>query len=157
MRFWFTVIISISMLLALACSRPTRTLTPLDTFKSFNAAVKKKDLTSMKLLLSAASLKMHEEEAKSRGVTLDDVMKTQSLIGENQTSVGFKNEKIEGDRATIEVKDQNGRWDTIHFVMEDGVWKIDELGSAEQMIKEIEQQQQDAFKFPPAVTPAATP
>jgi len=153
MRFWPTIIISISMLLAFACSRPTRVLTPLDTFKSYNDAVRKKDLTSMKLMLSMASLKMHEEEAKARGVTLDDVMKTQSLIGD-QTSVAFKNEKIDGERATIEVKDQNGRWDTIHFVREDGVWKIDELGSAEQIIKEIEQQQnQNPFQFPTPVNP----
>jgi hypothetical protein len=154
MRFWPTIIISLSLLLAFACSRPTRVLTPIDTFKSYNEAVRKKDLTAMKLMLSQASLKMHEEEAKARGVTLDDVMKTQSLIGEDQKQVAFKNEKIEGERATIEVKDQNNRWDKIHFVFEDGVWKIDTIGSAEQIIKEIEQQQQqNPFQFPTPVNP----
>jgi hypothetical protein len=154
MRFWLTFIISLFLLLVLSCSRPTRALTPLDTFKSYNDASKKKDLTAMKLMLSQASLKMHDEEAKARGLNLDDIMKTQSLIGENQNVVAFKDQKIEGEKATIDVKNESDRWDTIHFVMEDGVWKIDELGSAEQMIKDIEQEQKDAFQFP---TPVPVP
>lgn len=154
MRFCLTVIIFIALFLSASCARQTRPLTPLDTFKSYNNAVKRKDLTAMKLMLSQASLKMHDEEARARGVTLDDVMKTQSLIGEGQTVVAFKDQKIEGEKATIEVKNENDRWDTIHFVMEDGVWKIDELGSAEQMIKDIEQEQKDAFQFP---TPVPVP
>ena len=36
-----------------------------------------------------------------------------------------RNEKIDGDKATLEIKnDKKGTWDTIKFVKEDEQWKI---------------------------------
>ncbi len=36
-----------------------------------------------------------------------------------------RNEKITGDTATLEVKnDKTGKWDTLPFVKENGEWKI---------------------------------
>lgn len=140
MRFWATIIISAALLFAIACGGAnTKPSTPLDTFKAYTKAVKTKDLTTMKLLLSEKSLKMREAEAKARGITLDDVMKTQTLFNENQTSVEFRNEKIEGDKATLEVKDSYGMWKTLQFVKETNMWKMDEQGIADQMIQDADQ------------------
>lgn len=143
MRFWSKIIVLATFLFIVSCGGESKPSTPLDTFKAYTRAIKKKDLTTMKLLLSESSRKMREQEAKARGVTLDNVMKTQTLFNENQTSVEFRNEKIEGEKATLEVKDSYGEWKTIPFVREEGIWKIDEQGYADQMIQEADQKQKE--------------
>ncbi len=92
----------------------------------------------MKLLLSSESIKMHEQEAKARGLTLDDVVKSQTLVGEDQKTVEFRNEKIDGDKSTLEVKTQ-GAWVTVPFIREDSVWKIDEKAYTDNMMQDMEQ------------------
>ena len=93
----------------------------------------------MKLLLSSDTIKMHEQEAKAEGLTLDDIVKRETLLGEGQTTVEYRNEKIEGDKATIEYKNQYGTWETIPFVRENGDWKIDKKSYLDQMMKDVEQ------------------
>lgn len=94
----------------------------------------------MKLLLSKDSIKMAEQEAKAQNVALDEVVKRETLFRENQSSVEFRNERIEGERATIEMKDSFETWNTVPFVREEGVWKIDKQGIANQMMQEFEQE-----------------
>ena len=96
----------------------------------------------MKSLLSDASIKMHEQEAKAQNLNLDDIVKRQNLFSETQTSVEHRNEKIEGDKATLEVKNSFGVWETVPFVKEEGIWKIDKQGFANQMMQEVEQNNQ---------------
>jgi len=118
--------------------------TPLETFKTYTRAIKKKDITTMKILLSSETLKMHEQEAKSQGITVDDIVKRETLFSENQSTVEFRNEKIDGDKATLEVKDPMGFWQTVHFVREGGEWKIDKKSSADQLMHEIEEENRKA-------------
>ena len=113
--------------------------TPLETFKTYVKAYKQKDMATMKLLLSDATLKMHEREAKAQGTTVDDILKRETMIGEAQKAVEYRDEKIEGDKATLQIKNVFGSWETLPFVREDGVWKIDKQGYANQMIQEIEE------------------
>lgn len=144
MRIWSrTVIFSVAALL-LACGAP-RPSTPVETFKTYTKAAKNKDYTTMKLLLSDATIKMHEQEAKAQGVTVDEIIKRETLLGDNQRTVEYRDEKIDGDKATLKFKGQSGNWEMLPFVREDGVWKIDKQGYADQMIKEIEQQQNQVF------------
>jgi hypothetical protein len=145
MRFWPTIIIFSAFLLLVSCAGETKPPTPLDTFKSYTQAIKKKDITTMKLLLSEASRKMHEAEAKAKGITLDDVMRTETLFTENQKEALYRNQKIDGDRATLEVKNSEGKWETVPFVLEEGIWKIDKQGYANQIVDDIEEQQRRAF------------
>lgn len=112
--------------------------TPVETFKTYIKALKQKDYTSMKLLLSDGTIKMHETEAKAQGVTVDDIVKRETLFSENQTSVEYRDEKIKEDRATLQVKTSYGSWEAVPFIREDGVWKIDKKGYADQMIKDVE-------------------
>lgn len=123
----------------LACGEREKLSTPLETLKAYTQAIKKKDTTAMKLLLSDASIKMAEQEAKAQGRTLDDVVKNETLFGESQRQLRYRNEKIEGDRATIEVENSFGSWDTVPFVKEEGVWKIDKQALANQMLEQNEQ------------------
>jgi hypothetical protein len=65
-------------------------------------------------------------------------MKRETLFSETQRSVEFRNEKVDGDRATIEMKNSFNAWTTVPFVREEGVWKIDKQGFANQMMQQIE-------------------
>jgi len=125
--------------LLFACADSTKPSTPLETLKAYTQAIKKKDTTTMKLLLSNASIKMSEQEAKSQNVPLDEIVKRETLFSEDQKTVEFRNEKIDGEKATIEMKNSFDSWSTVPFVREDGVWKIDKQGIANQMMQDFEQ------------------
>lgn len=156
MRIWSTILIFSIAILALACGS-SAPATPLETFKTYVKAIKAKDTATMKVLLSKATLAMHEKEAKSQNVSVDDIVKRETLFSETQKSVEFKDEKIEGDKATLKVKNSYGSWETVPFVREDGSWKIDKAGYADQLIKDIEQQQNQVFDQPRSVEPFGTP
>jgi hypothetical protein len=132
-------VVLLAALAVSSCSGEKAPATPLETFKTYTKAIKQKDTTTMKLLLSSESIKMHEQQAKEQGVTLDDIVKRETLFTEGQTTVQFRNEKIDGERATLEVKSAAGIWQTVPFVFEDGQWKIDKKTLADQMIQDIEQ------------------
>ena len=125
----------------LACGEREKLSTPFETLRAYTQAIKKKDTTAMKLLLSDASLKMAEQEGKAQGRTLDDVVKNETLFSQSQTQLKFRNEKIDGDRATIEVENSFGSWDSVPFVREEGVWKIDKQALANQMLQQNEADQ----------------
>jgi len=144
MRIWSRILIFSVAAALLACGQPKPT-TPLETFKTYAKAFKQKDTAAMKVLLSDATLKMHEQEAKAQGTTIDEILKRETMIGENQRQVDYRDEKIDGDKATLQIKNVYGSWETLPFVREDGVWKIDKQGYAEQMIRDIEEQQNQKF------------
>ncbi len=122
-----------------ACAVEEKPSTPFNTLEAYTKAIKKKDTTTMKLLLSDASIKMAEQEARAQNVTLDEIVKKETLFNETQNTVQFRNEKINGERATIEMKDSSNIWNTVQFVREEGIWKIDKQGIANQMIQDFEQ------------------
>ena len=56
--------------------------------------------------------------------TLDDQLK--ELADKPQAAtVETRNEKIKGDRASLEYLDENGKWKTMDFSKEGNDWKID--------------------------------
>ena len=138
MRFVLQILFITLALFCISCAEEKPSM-PFDTFAAYTKAIKQKDTAAMKALLSEASIKMHEQEAKAQNLSLDEIIKRETLFGENQTSVEYRNQKIEGDRATMEVKNAYSMWETVPFVREDGVWKIDKQGFANQMMQEVEQ------------------
>ena len=135
----FLTTIALATMVLSACSIEKQPAMPVETFQTYVKALKKKDITTMKLLLSKDTIKMHEQEAKAEGVNLDDIVKRETLLGDGQTTVEYRNEKINGDKATIEFKNSYGIWETLPFVREDGEWKIDKKGYADQMLQDVEQ------------------
>lgn len=105
-----------------ACNRSS----PTNTLKAFIEAVKKKDNDGIKKALSKESVKRFEDLSKVLGKSLDETIST--VFSEASSSASMpetRNEKIEGDTATLEVKDdKTGEWKTLPFVKEDGAWKI---------------------------------
>jgi len=140
MRFSFKFIIFLFSLSLFACADNSSPSTPLKTLKVYTTAIRKKDTTTMKLLLSDASLKMAEQEAKAQNVTLDDIVRRETLFSESQSELKYRNEKIEGDKATIEVENSFGSFDTVPFIKEEGAWKIDKQGFANQMLQQMDEQ-----------------
>ncbi|MDQ6786108.1 MAG: hypothetical protein M3033_04730 [Acidobacteriota bacterium] len=139
MRLFSKFLILVSASVLFACAEQSKPSTPLETLKSYTQAIKRKDTTQMKLLLSDASIKMSKQEASAQNRTLDDVVKNETLFSETQTSLKFRNEKIDGERATIEVENSFGSWDTVPFVREEGIWKIDKHAVANQMLEQNDQ------------------
>ena len=101
----------------------------------------------MKNLLSAESIKMHEQEAKVQNVTLDDIVRRETLFTEGQKTVEFRNEKIEGEKATLEVKNSFGSWESVPFVREEDGWKIDKKAYADRLMQDIDQNNQQMDEF----------
>ena len=126
----------IALIVALAgsaCSLLSHS-TPTATLKPFYEASKKKDAAGMKKTLSKGSLEMFEKQAKEQQKSFDDLLKSDQDTPEKMPET--RNEKINGDTATLEVKnDKSGNWDTLPFVKEDGEWKIAFDKFIEEMMK----------------------
>ena len=161
-RLPYFAVIAAALFLA-ACTEEKPPASPKETFSTYTKALKKGDLTTVKLLLSAETKKTHEQEARARGLTLDDIVKNETLINDTQTLVKVRNEVIDGDRATLEVENSFGMWETLPFVFEEGQWKIDKKGYADRLQMEIEQTDQqldqtiDDGRIDPDKMPSAEP
>jgi hypothetical protein len=147
MRFLYIGLLLSIILFSASCAGESKPDTPVESFKAYITAVKKKNTTEMKMLLSSESIKMHEQEAKAQNVTLDDIVKRETLFTEGQKTVEFRNEKIDGDKATLEVKNSFGSWETIPFVREDDKWKIDKKGYVDRLMQDIEKNNQEMDDF----------
>jgi uncharacterized membrane protein YvbJ len=139
LRHWISTLFLGFVLLACGGSKNS-TQTPLETLKAYTQAVKKNDAAEMKRLLSKGSLKMAQNEAQAQNIPVDEIVKRQTLFPQNLKTVEFRNEKIEGEKATIEVKNAYGTYDVVPFVKEDAEWKIDQERSADELIKQVEEE-----------------
>lgn len=92
---------------------------------SFEAA-KRKDVAAFKRSIASADMKELEEAVNKGGQNLDDLLKQQLERPETPMpdKLETRNEKIDGEKATVEYKDVRGTWKTANFVKEGGDWKI---------------------------------
>ena len=127
MRTLLLVCLSLVLAGATACKRGAGS-SPTATMKAFFEATSKKDAEGFKKTLSKGSLETIEAFAKAQNKTLDELLKSGiKTLDANQSSATplMRNEKIEGETATLEVQDgENGEWRSIPFVRENGEWKI---------------------------------
>jgi len=99
---------------------------PSGVSKRFIEAARSKDVNTFKSLLSKASLASIEKDAKEAGMTAD-AMITRVLeqdLFKTSGDIEIRNEKISGDKATVEIKDDKGKWSENELVKEDGNWKV---------------------------------
>jgi hypothetical protein len=106
-------------LLGVACGKKS---TPTETFKAFYEAAKKKDAAGIKKTLSKNLLSKLEDDAKNSNKPIDEYLTNVNLP---DTLPETRNEKIDGDHATLEIKIRNDTWRPESFVKEDGEWKLD--------------------------------
>ena len=137
----FLIILTIFTSLAfMACGENQKLETPLDTLKAYTQAIKRQDTAAMKSLLSKGSLKMAADEAKSQNIATDEVIKRETLFSPEQKGLDYRNEKTEGESATIEVKNSSGTFERIPFIKENGNWKIAKEKYVEEMIKQSDEE-----------------
>ncbi len=118
-------VVGVALFAGAACKKGAGS-TPTATFKAYVEAVKSKDTDSVKKTFSKGSLEFFEKAAKAQNKTVDEMLKT-GITDEVASAAApeMRNEKIEGDSATLEVKDnKSGKWETVPFVKEEGQWKI---------------------------------
>ncbi|HUQ31429.1 MAG TPA: hypothetical protein VM095_04880 [Pyrinomonadaceae bacterium] len=142
-KLTFVVALAALALVAAACSKAGSS--PTATAKAFYDATKAKDVAGMKNSLSKGSLAMMESFAKMDKKSLDDFLKEPQSTPPGTFEA--RNEVITGDTATLELKDEKGKWDKIPFVKENGQWKIALDKAFEQGLSEMS----------PSSTPGATP
>ena len=125
------VVMAVSACSMLSGSSPTA------TFKAFYEAQKKKDAAGMKKTLSKGTLDMFDKLAKAQNKSTDDMLK-EIPKDDSSEKPESRNEKITGDTATLEVKnDKTSKWDTLPFVKENGEWKIALDKFVENMLKDL--------------------
>lgn len=97
---------------------------PKAALTAFVEAVKKKDIATLKRTLSKGTI----EIAKETGMG-DADKAIQEVLTENKgsipVSIETKEEKVEGDKATLQAKDGDGKWFEANFVKEGAEWKYD--------------------------------
>ncbi len=99
---------------------------PSGVSKRFIEAARAKDTKSFKALLSKKSLESIEKDAKEASMSPDEMitkMLAQDLF-KGAGEIEVRNEKITGDKATVEIKDNEGKWSENELVKEDGDWKV---------------------------------
>lgn len=123
MKTYQAVIVALGAFLMFACGTPVKTSTPTEAVQTYIKASGEKDVEAMKKTLSKRTLEAFETTAQEYGITLDELLRQRegALFKENAAT---RNERIEGDAATVEVENNMGGSETIPFVKEDGAWKI---------------------------------
>ena len=96
---------------------------PSATYKTAYSIRQKKDVQSLKQVMSRDTLTYFAEIGKAQKKSLDQTL---ALLVEQEQApkAETRNERINGDRAVLEFKDASGKWLPMDFVKEDGVWKI---------------------------------
>lgn len=97
---------------------------PTEVLKTYIEASKKRDTAAIKKTLSKGSLELAEQSASQQNLTVDEMLKRDNPALMPDEMPEMRNERIDGDTATVEVKDLTEGYDTIPFVKEDGEWKI---------------------------------
>lgn len=100
--------------------------TPAESVREFSEAVRWKDYEAVKKLLSRATV-AELEKTSSVKAFVDNAREF------NRGAPETRNERIDGNTATIEVKDpayeREEKWTTLKFIREDGIWKITRSGN----------------------------
>jgi hypothetical protein len=101
---------------------------PTATAKAFYDASKSKDVPGMKSQMSKKTLDTLDKALKAQNKSVDDFIKETNDKEPPPATFEARNEKINGETATLEVSDGKGGWEPFSFIKEDGQWKLNILG-----------------------------
>lgn len=101
--------------------------TPTEAFNTFFSAVKNKDIAALRSVLPNEMLDDMAAEAKKKNKSLDDYYRDEVFPdlarGMPETTLETRNEKIDGNRATLEFMSK-GEWRTARFAKEGDSWRL---------------------------------
>lgn len=124
MKIYKAVFFTLLALFFVGCSFANKTDSPTETLKKFVEASQKKEVEAMKETLSGRTLQMIQESAAKQNTTVEELLRKDDANALREMPE-MRNEVIEGDTATVEVKNKaTGDWDKIPFVREEGKWKL---------------------------------
>ncbi len=152
----FVVALALGALTTAACAQQQGPASsPTATFKAFFAAAKSKDVDGIKKALSKGSLEVMEGMAKEENMPLDEALKASISKPTAATAVPeTRNEKIDGDTATLEIKNEKtNKWDPLPFVKEDGQWKIAFDKAMRDVMQKFSEQSPSSGMPPPPAAP----
>jgi hypothetical protein len=107
---------------------------------TFVEASKTKDVETMKRALSKGTMSLIEQSAQKQNTSVDELLKNEegTLVRELPET---RKEKIEGDVATLEVKNvETGEFDEIPFIKEGGAWRL----ALDEVVREINDEETSA-------------
>ena len=97
--------------------------TPTESYKTAHTLRARKDVEGLKTVMSKEILEFFTEMGKAQKQPLDAMLL--QLVNKPQARTAeVRNEKITGNRAVIEFKDENDKWTPMDFVKEGGGWKL---------------------------------
>jgi hypothetical protein len=110
----------------------TTPTSPTDILLAAFDAAKKKDVAGFKKHLSPVDLEELGKILEKSGKSADDFLKEMVSSPDNTMpdTLETRNEKIDGEKASVEYKGKDGEWKTAHFAKEGGGWKW-KLGNPE--------------------------
>lgn len=124
MKKYKIIFLALCALFIAGCSSVQQTKSPTETLKALSEASKKKDVESIKQKVSKGTLELLEQSAKRENKSVDELL-AQENNAPFEELPETRNEKITGDTATVEVKNNvSGGYETIPFVKENGEWKV---------------------------------
>lgn len=97
--------------------------TPTAAYKAAYAARKNKDIKALKQLISKDMFEFLEIMGEGKENAIDEGLK-QLVETPQGSSDDVRNEKINGNTATLEYLNKSGEWKTMDLVKEDGMWKL---------------------------------
>lgn len=99
--------------------------TPSEANESLFNAIKNKDKAAIKQLVSKDTIEILDAAAKEKKMTVDELLDKEFFVNVTlPAKLEQRNEKITGDKATIEMLTDKNEWDTSNFVKEGSVWKV---------------------------------
>jgi hypothetical protein len=97
--------------------------TPTDAFKTAYAARQKKDIEGLKRAFSKDALEFFSVMGEGDSKSPDTALK-QMVEQPQSPNSDVRNEKIDGDKATVEYQNAKGDWVEMNFVKEGHEWKL---------------------------------
>ena len=99
---------------------------PSTALSEFFYALIKKDVARFKKRLTNETLKMIEEAAEEKNISVDETLK--EFLDTNPMGVErrpvMQKQKLNGDKCTIEAY-INGKWEVVPLVKQDEIWRVD--------------------------------
>lgn len=134
-KYLFFIALAILSLSGCQSNKPAAD-SPGETVMKYYEASQKQDIATMKSLLSKSSLELIEKSAKVQGTTADELLRKEASVKIANAPV-IRNEKIEGDTATVEIKNETtGEFDMkMPLVREEGIWKLARDKYVEEVLK----------------------
>jgi hypothetical protein len=97
--------------------------TPTDAYKTAYALRQKGDIEGLKKVMSKEVIDFMTDMGEADKKTLDDMLKEMVKDPQNPSDE-VRNEKITGDRATLEYLKKDGTWKVMDFEKEGNDWKL---------------------------------